>query len=94
MAGVATGPPDTAGSRRVVTRALPALTTASATGVPTTHRYVGKVADLSAELAPDLREATRIAQRNAYVFFGSALVATDRPPGARDRLRCFSTGTG
>ncbi|WP_240808515.1 MULTISPECIES: transposase family protein [Actinomadura] len=37
-------------------------------GAATAHRYVTEVIELLAELAPDLRQAMRTAQRKAYVI--------------------------
>jgi len=42
--------------------------------------------DLLAALAPDLRQAMRIAQRKAYVILDGTLVAIDRLSGENDRL--------
>ncbi|MGI5171430.1 transposase family protein [Spirillospora sp. CA-253888] len=55
-------------------------------GAATAHRYVTEVVDLLAELAPDLRQALRIAARKAYVILDGTLVATDRLSGVNDRL--------
>ncbi|MEV3926627.1 transposase family protein [Actinomadura coerulea] len=55
-------------------------------GAATAHRYVTEVIELLADLAPDLRQAMRIAQRKAYVIQDGTLVATDRLSGAGDRL--------
>ncbi|MFI0351083.1 hypothetical protein [Actinomadura sp. 9N407] len=41
---------------------------------------------LLAELAPDLRQALRIAARKAFVILDGSLIATDRLSGAADRL--------
>ncbi|WP_169806763.1 transposase family protein [Actinomadura macra] len=45
-------------------------------GAATAHRYVTEVLELLAELAPDLRQAMRIAQHKAYVILDGTLVAT------------------
>jgi hypothetical protein len=63
-----------------------ALAAAFDVGAATAHRYVTEVIELLAELAPDLRQAMRIAQRKAYVILDGTLVATDRLSGAADRL--------
>jgi hypothetical protein len=63
-----------------------ALAEAFGIGAATAHRYVTEVVDLLAELAPDLRQAMRIAQRKAYVILDGTLVATDRLSGENDRL--------
>ncbi|TDD92943.1 transposase family protein [Actinomadura darangshiensis] len=55
-------------------------------GVATAHRYVTEVIDLLAELAPDLRQALRIARRKAYVVLDGTLAPIDRLSGAGDRL--------
>jgi hypothetical protein len=55
-------------------------------GIATAHRYVTEVVELLAELAPDLRDALRIAQRKAYVILDGTLAATDRLSGKNDRL--------
>ncbi|MGI8332718.1 transposase family protein [Actinomadura scrupuli] len=54
-------------------------------GVATAYRYVAEVVDLLAELAPDLREAVRVAARKAYVILDGTLVPTDRLGGQDDR---------
>ncbi|WP_141585002.1 transposase family protein [Actinomadura sp. WMMA1423] len=63
-----------------------ALAAAFGVGAATAHRYVTEVIELLADLAPDLRQAMRIAQRKAYVILDGTLVATDRLSGADDRL--------
>jgi hypothetical protein len=63
-----------------------ALAAAFDVGAATAHRYVTEVIELLAELAPDLRQAMRTAQRKAYVILDGTLVATDRLSGAGDRL--------
>lgn len=63
-----------------------ALAEAFGIGAATAHRYVTEVVNLLAELAPDLRQAMRIAQRKAYVILDGTLVAIDRLSGADDRL--------
>jgi hypothetical protein len=63
-----------------------ALAAAFGVGAATAHRYVTEVIELLADLAPDLRQAMRIAQRKAYVILDGRLVATDRLSGANDRL--------
>lgn len=55
-------------------------------GAATAHRYVSEVVDLLAELAPDLRQALRIARRKAYVVLDGTLAPIDRLSGAGDRL--------
>jgi hypothetical protein len=62
------------------------LAAAFGVGVATAHRYVTEVVDLLAALAPDLRQAMRIAQRKAYVILDGTLVAIDRLSGENDRL--------
>ncbi len=62
------------------------LAAALGVGAATAHRYVTEVVDLLAELAPDLRQALRIAARKAYVILDGTLAATDRLSGAGDRL--------
>lgn len=62
------------------------LAAAFGIGAATAHRYVGEVVELLAELAPDLRQALRIAARKAYVMLDGTLVATDRLSGPNDRL--------
>lgn len=47
-------------------------------GVATAHRYVTEAMDLLAELAPDLRQALRIARRKAYVVLDGTLAPIDR----------------
>jgi len=44
------------------------------------------VLDLLAELAPDLRQALRIARGKAYVMLDGTLVPIDQLSGAGDRL--------
>ncbi|MFI0350979.1 transposase family protein [Actinomadura sp. 9N407] len=63
-----------------------ALASAFGIGVATAHRYVTEVVALLAELAPDLRQALRIAARKAFVILDGSLIATDRLSGAADRL--------
>ncbi len=63
-----------------------ALAAAFGIGAATAYRYVTEVVDLLANLAPDLRQAMRIAQRKAYVIVDGTLVATDRLSGVNDRL--------
>ncbi|XVQ06912.1 transposase family protein [Spirillospora sp. CA-255316] len=55
-------------------------------GIATAHRYVTEVVELLAELAPDLREALRIAQRKAYAILDGTLAPIDRLSGMNDRL--------
>src|SRR5690606_13414536 len=62
------------------------LAAAFGVGAATAHRYVTEVVDLLAALAPDLRQALRIARRKAYVILDGTLIATDRLSGAGDRL--------
>jgi hypothetical protein len=62
------------------------LAVAFGVGIATAHRYVTEVVELLAELAPDLREALRIAARKAYVILDGTLVATDRLSGENNRL--------
>jgi hypothetical protein len=62
------------------------LAVAFGIGVATAHRYVTEVIALLSDLAPDLRQALRIAARKAYVILDGTLVATDRLGGANDRL--------
>jgi hypothetical protein len=62
------------------------LAAAFGVGLATAHRYVTEVVGLLAEIAPDLRQALRIAQRKAYVILDGTLVATDRLSSANDRL--------
>ncbi|MFB4298591.1 transposase family protein [Actinomadura sp. NTSP31] len=62
------------------------LAAALGVGAATAHRYVTEVIGLLADLAPDLRQAMRIAQGKAYVILGGTLVATDRLSGQNDRL--------
>lgn len=62
------------------------LAAAFGIGVATAHRYITEVVELLAELAPDLREALRVAQRKAYVILDGTLAATDRLSGVNDRL--------
>ncbi|TDC89575.1 transposase family protein [Actinomadura sp. 7K507] len=62
------------------------LAAAFGVGVATAHRYVTEVVALLTELAPDLREAMRIAQRKAFVILDGTLAPTDRLSGAGDRL--------
>jgi hypothetical protein len=50
-----------------------ALATAFDIGVATAHRYVTEIVELLAELAPDLRQALRVAQRKAYVILDGTL---------------------
>lgn len=51
----------------------------------TAHRYVTEVIGRLADLAPDLREAMRIAQRKAYLILDGTPVPIDRLSGANDR---------
>ena len=51
-------------------------------GAATAHRYVTEIVELLAELAPELRQALRIAGRKADVILNGPLVATDRLPGS------------
>ncbi len=62
------------------------LAAAFGVGAATAHRYVTEVVDLLAALAPDLRQALRIARRKAYVILDGTLIATDRLSGTGDRL--------
>ncbi|WP_157995742.1 helix-turn-helix domain-containing protein [Thermomonospora amylolytica] len=62
------------------------LAAAFGVGAATAHRYVAEVITLLAELAPDLRQALRIARRKAYVILDGTHAATDRLSGAGDRL--------
>jgi hypothetical protein len=62
------------------------LAAAFGIGAATAHRYVTEVVDLLADLAPDLRQALRIAQRKALVILDGTLIATDRLSGENDRL--------
>ena len=62
------------------------LAAAFGIGVATAHRYVTEVIALLADLAPDLREAMRIAQRKAYLILDGTLAPIDRLSGANDRL--------
>jgi hypothetical protein len=55
-------------------------------GAATAHRYVTEVIDLLAALAPDLRQALRIARGKAYLVLDGTLAAIDRLSGAGDRL--------
>ena len=47
-------------------------------GAAIAHRSVAEAVELLADLAPNLRQAMRIAQRKAYVILNATLVATDR----------------
>lgn len=62
------------------------LAAAFGIGAATAHRYVSEVIALLADLAPDLREAMRTAQRKAYVILDGTLAPIDRLSGANDRL--------
>jgi hypothetical protein len=62
------------------------LAAAFGIGTATAHRYVTEVIALLADLAPDLREAMRIAQRKAYVILDGTLAPIDRLSGPNDRL--------
>lgn len=62
------------------------LAAAFGIGAATAHRYVTEVIALLADLAPDLREAMRIAQRKAYVILDGTLAPIDRLSGSGDRL--------
>lgn len=55
-------------------------------GAVTAHRYVTGVMGLLANLALDLRQALRAAQRKAFVILDGTLIATDRLSGTGDRL--------
>ncbi|MGH3391874.1 MAG: helix-turn-helix domain-containing protein [Actinomadura sp.] len=57
------------------------LAAAFGVGAATAHRYATEVVELLAELAPDLRQVLRIAQRKAYVILDGALVPTDTTQG-------------
>jgi hypothetical protein len=54
-------------------------------GVATAYRYVCEVVDLLGELAPDLREAVRVASGKAYVILDGPLAPIDRLRGEDDR---------
>src|SRR5947208_2354378 len=62
------------------------LAAAFEVGAATAHRYVTEVIGLLAELAPDLREAMRIAQHKAFVIMDGTLAPTDPLSGVNDRL--------
>ncbi|MFD0689475.1 hypothetical protein [Actinomadura fibrosa] len=51
-------------------------------GLATAHRYVTKVIELLAVLAPGLRAAMRIAARKPSVILDGTLVPIDRLAGA------------
>ncbi|HEY8478514.1 MAG TPA: transposase family protein [Spirillospora sp.] len=65
---------------------FPRLAAAFGIGVATAHRYVTEVIALLADLAPDLREAMRMAARKAYVILDGTLAPIDRLTGEADRL--------
>ncbi|WP_242608892.1 transposase family protein [Actinomadura formosensis] len=62
------------------------LAAAFKVGTATAHRHVTEVIALLTELAPDLREAMRIAQRKAFVILDGTLAPIDRLSGAGARL--------
>jgi DDE superfamily endonuclease/Helix-turn-helix of DDE superfamily endonuclease len=61
------------------------LAAAFGVGAVTVHRYVTEVVGLLANLALDLCQALRAAQRKAFVILDGTLIATDRLSGAGDR---------